>query len=80
MKRLYEICRARFRRWCYLLSIGQWRFEYAYSYYEFLDGKERLAGLASGGAMFQNWKVWWRDPDNSIMELQDYWIKEHAGR
>ncbi len=78
MKRFYEICRARFRRWVYLLFIGMWRGECAFDHTEYMDGGRRLVGIASGTSSLKNWRVWWRDPGNSIMELQDYWVKEHG--
>ncbi len=77
LHRLGAIGWARFRRWCYLLVFGIARREFAYTYTEFLNGKVRLVGIASGTRKRFGWKVWWRDPDNSIMELQDYWVKEH---
>jgi hypothetical protein len=74
MKRFYEICRARFRRWLYLLFIGMWRGEVAFEHKEYLNGKCRIVGISSGTIEMKSWRVWWRDPDNSIMELQDWGV------
>jgi hypothetical protein len=78
MKRFFAIFWARFRRGLYLLFVGMWRGECGHDYTEFMDTGRRLVGIASGTRNLKNWRVWWRDPDNSIMELQDYWVKEHA--
>jgi hypothetical protein len=57
MMRLFAIWKALFKRWLYLLFIGMWRGECAWTYWE----RGRLKAIASGRIADKELRVWWSE-------------------